>query len=164
MSAWVVSKGHIDALVELGRYIKHGPLRWPTVFEQWGFTNQLTDANLAAVGQMLMDCCVESVSYRYQDNEEVNTVNGVPRTHPELPGPISQYWRTPYKFAPVGRVLTPVEGIKLVHCYSYQSCEHPGWNTSQGRSYCQQLEASLIRNLPGYDSAPWDFDEGRGGE
>jgi len=48
-----------------------------------------------------------------------------------------------------------VELIKALHCYEYQSCEHPGWRTSQAHSFCRALERRLIGELPGYDDAPW---------
>lgn len=51
--------------------------------------------------------------------------------------------------------LDPVTLIKQVHCYAYQSCEAPGWDSSWAKKFCAELESILIRNLPGYEAAPW---------
>jgi hypothetical protein len=51
--------------------------------------------------------------------------------------------------------LDVVSLIKQVHNYAYQSCEAPGWDSSWAKAFCEQLEGVLIRNLPGYDAAPW---------
>ena len=45
--------------------------------------------------------------------------------------------------------------IKLCHGYEYQSCEHPGWKTSDARDYLRMIEKTACRNLPDYDDAPW---------
>jgi hypothetical protein len=49
----------------------------------------------------------------------------------------------------------PVQVLKAVHCYEYQACEHPGWEESEARKFCQQLTEVAITKLPGYDAAPW---------
>jgi hypothetical protein len=50
---------------------------------------------------------------------------------------------------------TIVEGLKLIACYEYQSCEHDGWEQSNARQLCRELRSELIHALPGYDEAPW---------
>ena len=45
--------------------------------------------------------------------------------------------------------------IKGCHCYAYQSCEHPGWESSDARKLIDAIESHAVRNLPGYDAAPW---------
>jgi hypothetical protein len=45
--------------------------------------------------------------------------------------------------------------IKLCHHYAYQSCEHPGWEASAACKLVRAIEAHAVRDLPGYDAAPW---------
>jgi len=150
MSAFIVSKSHIDALILLGLrlpYPSASPLRWSRIFNQWdsNTTGELTHETLHEVGQMLVDCCVASVSYRYQDS-----------VHEGLPGPCDAYYSRPYAWEPVTVCPSAVQGLKLISCYEYQSCEHEGWKTSEGKSFCESLQGKLITELPGYDGADWE--------
>ena len=54
---------------------------------------------------------------------------------------------------------TPVELLKAIHCYEYQSCEDEGWRESEAFAFCRSLERKTMRHLPGYDEAPWDWSE-----
>jgi hypothetical protein len=40
---------------------------------------------------------------------------------------------------------------------AYQSCEHPGWEESEARKFCQQLTEGAIARLPGYEAAAWEI-------
>tara|TARA_R110000868_G_scaffold147436_1_gene368946 strand:- start:365 stop:748 length:384 start_codon:yes stop_codon:yes gene_type:complete len=53
--------------------------------------------------------------------------------------------------------LTPVQVLKAIACYEYQSCEHLGWETSTARQFCERLRAAMIRDLPGYEEATWEI-------
>ena len=33
--------------------------------------------------------------------------------------------------------------------------EHPGWERSQAKSFCDALQQRLITTLPGYTDGPW---------
>lgn len=135
MSAYIVSKEHLDALMYL--MVKH----------LWHGSPRGADE----VGQMLMDQNVRSVQARY--------TNDTPET---LPGPTVRYWQEPYKYpyketAPK-RIPTEVEGLKIVTCYEYQSCEDDGWEKSEAHRECARLVAALIRALPGYEEVPWEWE------
>jgi hypothetical protein len=176
VSAFVVSKQHIDALVTAGVEWGHGHiggsrLSWLTPTEDdppqtgeeyWTWLNarrrELNDSTADAVGQMLVDACVASVAYRYQDDTD-------------LPGPIEHYWTQPYAHRdfpivadPLGgtRAIDPVQILKAISCYEYQSCEHPDWEKSEASVFCDVLRRRAISNLPGYDVAPWEVREGAG--
>lgn len=141
MSAFVVSKKHIDAIVT--KAAAKG-VRWsvptdPGTEVEWKCAVEDPDA----MGQILMDACVKSVSYRY------DTPPGG-----ELPGPNIQYWNKPYRHSLVGN-LPVVQVLKLVNGYEYQSCEHPDWETSEAKRICDAVIQTLIRVLPGYDEAEW---------
>ena len=53
------------------------------------------------------------------------------------------------------RTLPALTIIKACHCYAYQSCEHPGWGKSAARKLIDAIESHAVRNLPGYNDAPW---------
>lgn len=146
MSAFIVNKSHIDAMLRarLGRAPNY--LSW----YHKGTHHQLTIDNADQVGQMLLGECVRSVSYRYPND---------PLT--ELPGRTDAEWIIPYTFYLMGRRPTPVQALKLISCYKYQSCEHPEWESSEAQAFCEALTATLIQNLPGYEEAPWEWEEER---
>lgn len=53
--------------------------------------------------------------------------------------------------------VTPVQTLKAVRCYEYQSCEHPGWAESEARDFCEALMHAAIHHLPGYEEAAWEI-------
>jgi hypothetical protein len=133
MSAYLVSHRHIAALV------KFGALR------------SYDMDSLRAQAECLARECVSSVSYRYPT---------VPLD--DLPGPSQdsiadrpEFTHADFYAAPR---LTPVECLKACACLEYQSCEHPGWDTSQACGELEKIRRAAIRALPGYDSAQgWDL-------
>lgn len=77
--------------------------------------------------------------------------------HPEMQSPD---WATnhdayPYKY-PMVRP-TPVELLKLIDCYEYQSCEHDAWEHSTAHALCERLRSYAIHHLDGYEDAPWEW-------
>jgi hypothetical protein len=158
VSAFVVSKQHIDALVTaavsaggsghrlrwFSRRIDRERDTWESVRE---ISCEMTWDRVNDVGQMLVDECVKSVAYRYPNSDD-------------LPGPADfEYWRFPYLYARPLQPLSIVAAVKAIHCYEYQSCEHPGWDTSEAHQFCRALEGALVRQLPGYDEASWEVTE-----
>lgn len=138
MSAWIVSKRHIDLLVSAA------------------IAHKLIDREDAdETGRMLWRECLTSVAYRYP-----NDADG------ERPGPVAfrdadvdAYTWEPYA------VEDPYLVLKQAHCYDYQSCEHPGYADSSASNLmdalCEAIDASadlpaeLPRPCPAYDAAPW---------
>ena len=53
------------------------------------------------------------------------------------------------------RVFDPVKVAKSVHCYEYQSCEHPDWKQSEFCALMRLLTSALWTKVPGYSVAPW---------
>lgn len=121
MSAWIVSKGHIDALVQ------------GLVVEQ---LVEMNDA--AATGRLLWEECRRSVAYRYP-----NDADG------EWPGPIDLTIADINAYVPE-MIESPLNDAKLAHqlaCYGYQSCEHPEWETSEAYRLVKTLEGVIgLRN------------------
>jgi len=157
MSAFVVSKSHIDAMVNAGLSVmprRGGPLSWYAkdprklnIQELQGNYRQLTNDVADTVGQMLVDECIKSVSYRYQDDDLTN-----------LPGPNNAYWVIPYKHGFQYQLPSAVETLKLIDCYIYQSCEHPEFYESEAYHFCEALRHAMINLLPGYEVAPWGWE------
>lgn len=54
--------------------------------------------------------------------------------------------------------LQPIEAIKAAQCLAYQSCEHPGWESSAAKAICAAVIEHATRKLPGYEEAEWSID------
>lgn len=154
MSAYVVDKAHIDALIRAAMdsqpRSRCGPLRW-----WWGENNEhqatigyFDDDTARQVGRMLWLENVRSVQYRYPDVLDGGT----------YPGPLD-FSPTDVDAYELGRYsakeLEPVEVLKALDGYEYQSCEHPEWPKSAAFAFCQALRRRVIHLLPGYDEADW---------
>ena len=137
MSAWIVSKAHIDAMLRFA--IQHK-------VSMYADGRRLDPAaEPDQIGQALVRECVESVRYRYQDD-----------TDETLPGPVDLYWRQPYIYEPRGRMPTLPEALSLVLSYDYQSCEHPSWKRTPAFYFCHDfLEAVAQAALPEREAARW---------
>lgn len=166
MSAFVVSKEHIDAMVDSGlRRGPYGPLRWSHNGERF----ELTQETASTVGSMLWTENVTSVEYRYSppDREVIYGEGWESDAGFDLPGkyqleliapsvePIEvPEWLSEYRFQS-RPPRKPIEILKAIDCYEYQSCEHPEWEVSEAFAFCDALRRSLIGDLPGYDEAKW---------
>ena len=170
MSAWMVNKQHIDALVHCAvwgprrgleypgdGWCSGGHLSWwtvdPVVLHQLPYDalptvrREAQPESADAVGAMLVSENLASIHHRYPDTLD----GGV------IPGPHDAHWETPYAFAFVRPVPTPIEALKLIACYEYQSCEHPEWPASEAYSFCDALRHQLVGILDGYSAAPWGW-------
>ena len=144
MSAYVVDKATIDVMVRAGLRVRYKPMGW----HHAGQHHHLDESTANRIGQMLLDECVHSVSHHYQDD-------GIT----ELPGPNNAYWLVPYKYQDALHLPEPVVILKTIACYEYQSCEHPEWETSEAKAFCETLRHIVITGLPGYEEAPWGWEE-----
>lgn len=144
MSAFVVNKSHINALLHAGMAVRYRPLTW----RHNGESHTLTDESATVVGQMLLDECVRSVCYRYEGDSMAN-----------LPGRTNAEWLIPFEYRFTHRRPTPIEALSLISCYEYQSCEHDEWETSEAKAFCDALRHCTIPRLPGYDEAPGSWDD-----
>lgn len=156
MSAWVVSKAHIDALVTaaladgLSWWQRHDcDVNVGSNSRRWIDSGDLDRAH--EVGMMLWAENVASIHCRYPDTAENDA---------DYPGPsdFSEADVASYRYRPT-TLLGPVEILKAIACYAYQACEHDGWNTSEARSFCESLRDDEISRLDGYDDAPWGLDD-----
>lgn len=145
MSAFVVSKSHINAMLLTAMCLKYG--RRGLTWYHNGEHHELNNDNADQVGQMLLDECVKSMSHRYDD--EIT----------DLPGHTNAEWLIPFKLKYLHRTPKPLEAIKITKCYMYQSCEHPEWEDSEAKTFCEALISSKISELPEYDNAPWEWED-----
>ena len=56
------------------------------------------------------------------------------------------------------RSLKQVQLFKLIQCLDYQSCETDDWETTDARQQLTWIESELVRSLPGYESARWEYE------
>jgi hypothetical protein len=122
--------------------------RWPF---QYYYGNPTKVAYLESddqrIGQMLWSENARSVRARYQDADASGMIS-------ELP----DCWRWG---SPFGRTPTPVETLKLIACYRYQACETGDFESTEAAAFCDALRSAAINALPGYQEAPWEWDERR---
>ena len=135
MSAFIVDTSHIDAMIRVALNVSQREFHFASVGPYGVLTHETADD----IGQMLMNENTASVNFRYSEDDLAE----------------------PYTYAPFGKMPTAIEGVKLVQCYEYQSCEHADWETSKAKRFCEVLISYLISNLPGYDDAPWGWQETR---
>jgi len=185
MSAFVVSKDHIDLLVQA---VLAGPTEghWQTPgdpFSWWhdekrhqadagtDVTHETHGGHMeiispSTLGQRLVSECVASVHGRYPDTDPEQG---------DLPGPIDAYYMGPYVYEPYRRsdmrVLTSAtqafgaEAVEApesaafiavqIKCYEYQSCEHEEWDASEAHAICRAMKEQLLECLPGYGSVDY---------
>ncbi|MCL4423102.1 MAG: hypothetical protein M1115_08060 [Actinobacteria bacterium] len=174
MSAWIVSKAHIDAMVTAALSVgapldglswwrrhgldleavckEHGWEAYLAAIKDWRRCIDCGDIDRAhEVGMMLWGENLASIHSRYPDTA---------RNDGDYPGPrgFSEMEVASYSYEPT-RLLSPVELLKAIDCYEYQSNEHDGWKSSEARSFCEALRADAIRCLDGYEEAPWGLEE-----
>jgi hypothetical protein len=154
MSAFVVSPVHIDVMLSTAihgpRDAAHRPgMPWTPPYmdellEDEGGPLRIDGADRA--GAALLAECIASVVHRYPDPDPLG-----------LPGPIPTPDPEHYQWTDFGRALSAAEAHKAIDCYEYQSCEHPGWNGSGARAFCERLRSALIGAMSGYAEAPWEW-------
>ena len=146
MSAWIVTKAHIDVLVLAG-------VQFHVPYDDTNSSScrsPLSAADLAAAGAGLWAENHRSVNHRYDED-----------TDPPVYTP------------PTAEVLLdPVAVVKAIDCHVYQSCEHPDWPDGAAGRYCRRLRAAAMSGLPtaavgsdsgrrypiGWDIAPWGIE------
>lgn len=129
MSAWIVSKNHIDVLVY-----------WFGKTECLAGVESAEGLTADQLGQELWRENHRSVNYRYSERR------GTPAyhyTHPVAPTERDYY--------------EPFELDNLEHaqrqlaCYRYQTCERKDWERSKSHEWIEHLNAVLVTSL-GYES------------
>ena len=136
MSAFVVHPEHINVLLWAGlKDPRLGALRWDHPDTNPTRSSELQPETATETGQMLLNINIAAVSHLY-NNEPAK-----PQDYTYRP-PQQRHW-------------TNVELLNALHCYQYQVDEHPDWQSSPARTFCEALEKRLIYRLPGYSDGPW---------
>ena len=106
-----------------------------------------------ALGRVLWSENIKSVEARY------------PSCSPdEMPGTVGESHVYGTHRRPHGFCFDPVQVIKAVDCYQYQSCEHEGWDASEAKNITDRLRCAATHRLPGYSDAVWGCPADRGNE
>jgi hypothetical protein len=138
MSAWVVTKHHIDVLVsaaiERSLAIK---------LEGAGVLVPVTPANATFVGRMLLRENITSVVHRYR-------LCGTGEAFDYLRGLV----RYEFTFYPA---IRPSAIAQALECYDYQACEHDTYETSAAAFFVSQMKTAL-GGQQGTNADPWGFD------
>lgn len=121
MSAWIVSKQHIDALAY-----------W---LDRMGIAH-----DKQKVGEMLWSENHKSIRARYGDYDYKGNYVKRPKYRYMIPQPrVTEPYYDDFDPQNLDQILT------LVRCYDYQSCEHYGWEKSRAKRLMEKLEAQLIQ-------------------
>ena len=147
MSAYIVSKAHIDAIVT---FAVSGKLRVGTIKRMAGDAGHGEYVNSSAytpsqIGAALWAENHASVDHRYSDTTSVPAYVFRPTCHGS-------------SCTKPTRLLTPLDIIKLCQSLKYQSCEHPAWDASFAKDFLNRVISAAIGALPGYDNAFWGID------
>lgn len=141
MSAFLCSNDLFDLLVS--SYFSDPSSSTHLYLKYKGIENATEKNAPQLVRDALIDENWRSIKHRYKDAE-----NYCGQSYRELK-------KTKFKRI----VLLPQPGIiaKASRCLSYQSCEHPGWEASPAHKILLDLNADLLKSLPGYSSEEgWD--------
>ena len=159
MSAYLVDKRHIDLLLKAtDQYSRQFGITWSngTIrkhFQQGEilhYAQQQRIGNRDDIGAMLWAENLQSVSERYPDDHSGERPGRVGLADADI---------LAYEFTPQAYHVTPVEALKALACYEYQACEHDEWDQSEAKDFCESLRHALINALPGYEEAPWSWDD-----
>ena len=148
MSAYIVDRDHIRYLISaalspsLDRY---PPFSW--YHDGARHTLPRCDRDRASqVGQMLWNENIKSIEGRYPGTE------GKPEN---MPGKCDGMLIYCHSYGNWPGVIDPVQVLKAIDCYQYQSCEHEEWEASEAHAFIAALRAAAISALPGYETAAW---------
>lgn len=129
MSAFIVSDKHINAILE---YKRQDPLE-KYLYANGNELNIHNPDHITLAAQILL----------YENYRSINTLYG------ENEAPHKIVW------TPTGLKLSPVEALKLCQCYLYQIGENEDYRSSAAAQIIDQIMATAITNLPGYNDAKW---------
>ena len=125
-----------------------------------GQSHRVDASNADEVGQMLIDENIASVGARYQDTGITDLPGGDPMAYlSTYTYPVQFLGRGMIQVVTDVRIPTPIEVLKALSCYEYQSCEHDTWEASAAHAFCEALRHVTISRLPGCEAAPWAWND-----
>ena len=117
-----------DDAYQRGNWIGRGSIRW---HQEHARELRLDTAD--RVGAVLLAENRRSVDHRY-DEEDLEEFYSFRRVRPDT--------------------ITPIRVLDACRGYVYQSCEHPGWHTSEARQVIEAIKNRMIARLCG-DADGW---------
>lgn len=139
MSAWIVSRAHIDVLVQALAEGEH-----------------VTDVDPDEIGRTLWRENLKSVAIRYPGD----TGDG------DRPGPISfrDEQVDTYTYRRPARRIEPTGVLYAISCYQYQCAEYEGWERTTGQQWLAPLRLALeahpsVKLHPDFGEYPWGYEE-----
>jgi len=149
MSAWIVSKEHIDYLVTQW-------LRGDASMYVGGGWEKFGPEDADDVGRDLWTANLESVAFRYPGDRSGDRP-GAGHSDEEI-----ENYRHTTIYRLKGVSPGPFTLLKAVNCYRYQSCEHPGWKGSRADQLSNAIREKAIHLIGDeseeYQRAPWGID------
>ena len=130
MSSFVLDRDHISGMLQATQYTRDGAYVY---FDGEGDSIRQGD-DLNVPGQILSDENYRQVNGRY-DRED----------------------KAPKFFVVPVKRLEPVQIIKLVDCWRYQSCDLDDYKDTHAWAIATALRDAAISGLPGYDEADWEY-------
>lgn len=150
MSAYVCNPEHIAALAA---YAAKGGANDSHAIHEWRKPNPLETAR--SVAEQLLLTNIAAVETRYPDCAGTDDFPGPNLTRAEMLTLADKYAQR-YFF---GHQFTAVEILKLCDCYDYQASELADYETSLAARQITWIRAAVIRQLPGYDTAAWEWSD-----
>jgi hypothetical protein len=136
MSAFMLSKSHIDYMVSAGKLwgVQKDPTRWKD--------NSVSQSVCNEIGAMLWGENERSLQARYGD---------------EPSGDASAYR---HRFT---TAIDAVQVIKACHCFDYQACESEDYFDTKAAKWVAALKAEAVKHIPGfseaYERAEWGISD-----
>jgi hypothetical protein len=137
VSAYMVNRVHLDVLIRAGLVMsRESEVSW----YHNGKRHELTLDKANETGWMLARENVRSLRALYAN-----------------PADIIPDWTESYTYANPGYTPTPVEVLKALKCYVYQSCESEDWRDTEACAFIETMTGRAVSMLAGYDKAPWEW-------
>lgn len=131
MSAFMTTKTHIGILAAYYADSGYSPGEFERVYTET--FDEFNESNAL------------SMKARYGEELEVNMHSGA----------IPPYFSMSRKAKQFVSIWGQAGILKACDCFEYQSCEYAEWQQSMARKRIDAIRAEAIRQLPGYDAAPW---------
>ena len=151
MSAYIVDRHHILYLIAAALQAERGS---DFYYYHEGKSHRLDRCDYesaADAANMLRQENINSIQHRYPDTQD---------SLENAPGPIGEtFVIRESEINPFAFRIDPVQVLKSISCYEYQSCEHPEWEASEAFAFVDALRSTYIAQLPGYDDAEWGAPE-----
>ena len=141
MSAYICDNRHITYMVQAAISLRlsecdGGSISWYADAERHEIRCTASTQERITVGNMLLEANAKSVSERYSVDQYTQSL-------------------TAKDFSERFTSIDPVQVLKAISCYEYQSCEAEDWAKSEAKSFCDRLKDKAINGLIGYSDANW---------